>query len=60
MPGLLSRGKLEARALIMGMFGMLECKKNYRYGSKRETCDVCDTVDDEDHRMNHCIKFEKN
>ena len=35
---------------------MLECGSNYK-GTLREKCVTCDVVDDEDHRLNHCITF---
>ena len=39
------------------MFGMLECAKNYKGGYKDELCSVCQTIDDESHRINSCTKF---
>ena len=48
---------MQTRALIMGRYGMLDCKNNYamKYGSKM--CLDCDTVDDETHRINDCTKY---
>ena len=37
---------------------MLECGKNYK-GTLRPDCDACNCIDDEDHRLNHCIKFRE-
>ena len=35
---------------------MLECGKNFR-GSIKDNCNECHAPDDENHRLNHCIKF---
>ena len=37
---------------------MLECGRNYK-GSMSEMCNQCNQVDDENHRLNHCIRFRK-
>ena len=49
--------KQEAKTIIISRFGMLECGKNYK-GTMSETCKHCNVTDDEDHRINHCIKFK--
>ena len=41
----------------MARYGVLECGKNYK-GTMRETCDTCNCIDDENHRLNHCIKWK--
>ena len=46
------------RALIMGRFGMLQCKANYSYGSKNKNCDTCKVLDDKNHRINECILYK--
>ena len=48
---------MKTRALIMGRYGMLDCRNNYamKYGGK--VCPECNTVDDEAHRINDCIKY---
>ena len=38
------------------MFGMLDCAKNYKNSYKGDLCSVCQTVDDENHRINSCTK----
>ena len=48
--------KKECRTLIIARYGMLECGKNFR-GTMNERCITCDTIDNEEHRLNHCIKF---
>ena len=35
---------------------MLECGHNYK-GSMNEKCRRCNTIDDENHRLNHCILY---
>ena len=35
---------------------MLECGKNFK-GSLKELCNDCSSIDDENHRLNHCIKW---
>ena len=42
----------------MGRYGMLQCGANFErsYGGKK--CKECGVVDDENHRMNYCSKYE--
>ena len=35
---------------------MLQCGKNYK-GTMNELCNQCNSTDDENHRLNHCIKW---
>ena len=42
----------------MANFGMLECGMNYK-GTIREICMTCNVSDDEEHRLNHCIKYRE-
>ena len=58
-PIILNRSKIGARAIIMGMSGMLDCKNNYHHKYKTKICDTCEVIDDESHRINDCKKFEK-
>jgi hypothetical protein len=55
---LLTLNKLKVKCIIMARYGMLECRNNYRgkYGSK--VCNVCKCVDNEEHVINDCSKFE--
>ena len=46
------------RALIMGRYGMLKCKSNFSCGNGRKLCDVCGSIDDEDHRINYCVVYQ--
>ena len=48
---------IQTRALIMGRYGMLECRNNFSMGSGVKTCGVCNVIDDEMHRMNDCEKY---
>ena len=48
--------KQETKTLIIARFGMLECGRNFK-GSMNEMCTYCDSPDDENHRLNHCIKY---
>ena len=36
---------------------MLECGSNYK-GTMKEICNECQTIDNEDHRINNCPKWE--
>ena len=46
-----------AKTLMIARFGMLECGQNFK-GSASKICRSCNAVDDEEHRMNHCVKLE--
>ena len=41
----------------MGRFGMLLCNANYSYGAGGKLCSTCKVTDDENHRINHCVKW---
>ena len=43
---------------MMARFGMLECGNNFK-GSMASMCDSCNLVDDENHRMNYCPKYQE-
>ena len=51
---ILKRSKMGARALIMGISGMLDCAKNFHFKYKTKICKACHVLDDEDHRINSC------
>ena len=53
----LCKSRYRSRVQIMSMFGMLDCANNYKYGNKGELCSMCNTTDDENHRINFCKKF---
>ena len=55
---LLSFNKLDCKTIIMSRYGMLECGKNLK-GTLSSNCLTCRTVDDEEHRLNHCLRFRE-
>lgn len=55
-PEILLCTKRETKTIVISRFGMLECGKNLK-GTIGETCRDCCLLDDESHRLNHCIKF---
>ena len=54
---LLKCTKQQTKTLIIARFKMLECGMNFK-GTMKELCGVCKTVDDENHRLNYCIRFK--
>ena len=48
--------KYETKTIIIARFCMLECGENFK-GKLSESCSMCNMVDDEDHRLNYCIKY---
>lgn len=56
-PEILNSTKQESKTMIIARFGMLECGRNYK-GTMKEICSVCDTIDDENHRINYCKRWE--
>ena len=57
-PELLHFSKYETKTIIIARYGMLECGMNYK-GSMQEVCDQCKIKDDENHRLNYCIKLRE-
>ena len=55
-PEILKTTKHEAKTILIARYGMLQCGKNYK-GTLSELCNQCKSVDDEDHRLNYCIKW---
>ena len=37
---------------------MLDCGRNFK-GNKPEICSQCKMIDDENHRLNYCIKYRE-
>ena len=56
---ILKSTRQKARAIVLARAGMLECGKNFK-GKMPERCTVCGSIDDEDHRMNHCVRWKNN
>ena len=57
LPILMILTSIEARALIMGRYGMLDCRANFSrdYGGK--LCEECKVIDDKRHRINFGQKY---
>ena len=49
--------KLEAKTVITARYGMLECGKNHK-GPLSLMCTTCNIIDDENHRLNVCPKWQ--
>ena len=58
MKNVLNRTK-RARALIMGMSGMLDCRNNFHHRYMTKNCDMCLVLDNEAHRINECRKYQE-
>ena len=50
---------LVTRTVIMAYYGMLNCKANFSGGSGNKNCTTCCVLDDENHRINHCIRYKE-
>ena len=48
--------KQDTKSLLISRFHMLECGRNYK-GTMDENCSHCTSIDDENHRLNHCPKY---
>ena len=48
--------KQETKTIISARFGMLECGQNFQ-GTLNQLCNRCDTIDNEHHRLNNCIRW---
>ena len=59
MTEITSKRRKVAKALTMGLCGMLECANNYSHKYRTKMCDQCNETDDESHRINYCKKWEK-
>ena len=53
---LLECTKHETKTIISARYRMLECGQNFK-GTISEKCDLCDALDDENHRLNYCSKY---
>ena len=56
LPELQYLTKQETKTLIISRYGMLECGANFK-STMSEICTTCKTRDNEDHRLNYCIRF---
>ena len=49
--------KQKTKTILMARNGMLECGSNFK-GTMSQTCQDCNMMDDEHHRLNICTKQE--
>ena len=49
--------KQETKTVVIARYRMLECGQNFK-GTLNEICDQCHSLDDENHRLNHCVKWK--
>ena len=56
-PEILNSTKQEAKTIIIARYRMLECGSNYK-GTLKEICKDCNTIDNEDHRISYCKKWD--
>ena len=57
LPLILQLTTIQTRALIMGRYGMLDCKSNFSMGYGGKGCVECGADDNEAHRINDCPKY---
>ena len=55
-PAIINLSKHETKTLLISRFGMLQCGKNFK-GNMKPICDLCNCVDDEEHRLNVCPRY---
>ena len=55
----LGKTRMQARTRIMSEFHMLDCANNYKMGYRGLNCNICKVLDDENHRINHCLKYQE-
>ena len=55
---ILHMSKKETKIIIIVRYGMLECGRNYK-GTIQQICKTCNVIDDEEHRLNACIKLSR-
>ena len=56
LPELQQLTKRETKTIIIARYGMLECGTNFK-NTRSATCTTCKTRDNEDHRLNNCIRY---
>ena len=56
-PEIHNLSKQDTKTIIISRFRMLECGINFK-NSNSINCPVCKVKDDENHRLNHCIRFK--
>ena len=48
--------KNETKTILIARYGMLQCGTNFK-GTINPSCQTCDVLDNEDHRLNYCPKW---
>ena len=56
LPELQNLTKQETKTIIISRYRMLECGANFK-SSRSELCTTCKKHDNEDHRLNHCLRY---
>ena len=56
---LLKLTRSEMKCIIMARYGMLMCGKNFKTKFGTDQCKTCSVLDDENHRLNSCIRWRK-
>ena len=56
--GLLNGTKQRAKTIVLSRYHMLECGTNFK-GTMSQTCRICKTTDNENHRLNECSIFNE-
>ena len=54
---ILKTTKKETKTIMLAKYGLLECGKNFK-GTLNIDCNICNCLDDENHRINSCIKWK--
>ena len=55
---IIGKNKQRTRTIMLARHGMLECGFNYK-GTIPEKCRTCNTIDDENHRLNDCPEWQE-
>ena len=55
----LKGSKSQGRVRLMATYRMLDCRRNFKKGYGGDLCNVCKTIDDENHRINYCTKYKE-
>ena len=57
LPELLSSNKVDTKTILLSRCGMLMCGINFK-ATTPAVCTECQVIDNEDHRLNHCRKWQ--
>ena len=53
---ILNATKQETKSTIIARYKMLKCGNNFK-GALSQLCNQCNCIDDENHRLNYCVKW---